>query len=178
MVNNVRDGEIIFQRQWAMPNRATFLIPPIAHLLDEEGVDKGSWVDPFAGANSPASLTNDLDPTMPTTQHLDARDFLRQLSSNAFYGAFFDPPYSISQAAECYKGFGKELLKDGPHNMRYWKDCKDELARIIRSGGKIICCGWTTQGLGKNRGFVLRRILLVPHGGSRNDTIITVEDKT
>jgi len=33
------------------------------------------------------------------------------------------------------------------------------------------------MGLGKNRGFKMARILLVPHGGSKNDTIVTVENK-
>ena len=33
------------------------------------------------------------------------------------------------------------------------------------------------MGLGENRGFTMMRILLVPHGGSKNDTIVTVEQK-
>lgn len=33
------------------------------------------------------------------------------------------------------------------------------------------------MGLGKNRGFKMTRILLVAHGGSKNDTIVTVEIK-
>jgi len=33
------------------------------------------------------------------------------------------------------------------------------------------------MGIGKNRGFEMTRILLVPHGGSKNDTIVTVETK-
>ncbi len=44
-------------------------------------------------------------------------------------------------------------------------------------GGKAICFGWSSMGLGKNRGFEMKRILLVPHGGSKNDTIVTVETK-
>jgi hypothetical protein len=33
------------------------------------------------------------------------------------------------------------------------------------------------MGLGKNRGFEMQRILLVAHGGSKNDTMVTVELK-
>lgn len=33
------------------------------------------------------------------------------------------------------------------------------------------------MGLGKTRGFEMQRILLVPHGGSKNDTLVTVEVK-
>ena len=34
-----------------------------------------------------------------------------------------------------------------------------------------------SNGIGKNRGFEMLEILLVPHGGSKNDTIVTVERK-
>ena len=51
------------------------------------------------------------------------------------------------------------------------------MARILKPGGKAICFGWNSMGLGKNRGFEMTRILLVPHGGSKNDTICTVEVK-
>ena len=62
--------------------------------------------------------------------------------------------------------------------MRYWKLCKDNVARILKPNGIAICCGWTSQGLGKGRNFEMVEILLVAHGGSKNDTIITVERKS
>jgi hypothetical protein len=34
------------------------------------------------------------------------------------------------------------------------------------------------MGICKSRGFTMKRILLVPHGGAKNDTICTVEIKT
>ena len=76
-----------------------------------------------------------------------------------------------------YKSFGKEKLKTSVANMGYWKQVKDEMANIIKPGGKAICFGWNSMGLGKNRDFEMQRILLVPHGGNRNDTICTVEVK-
>jgi len=33
------------------------------------------------------------------------------------------------------------------------------------------------MGIGKGRGFKIVRIMLVPHGGAKNDTIVTVERK-
>jgi hypothetical protein len=33
------------------------------------------------------------------------------------------------------------------------------------------------MGLGKKRGFEMQRILIAPHGGSKNDTLVTVEQK-
>lgn len=160
-----------------MPNKWTFTIKPIAELLKEEVTD-GLWCDPFAGMNSPAQVTNDLRPEMPTTHHMDALEFLKSLDDESFDGVLLDPPYSITQAKECYEGCGMELLTTKPTSMKYWGDCKTELARITKQGGKVICFGWNSMGVGINRGFEMQRVLLVPHGGSKNDTIVTVEVKT
>ena len=65
----------IVERKWAMPNRCTFTIAPIRNLLKEEL--GGIWIDPFAGKHSPAQVTNDLNPEMPTDYHLDALEFLK-----------------------------------------------------------------------------------------------------
>ena len=59
----------------------------------------------------------------------------------------------------------------------YWSELKNEITRIMKKGGKVVSFGWTSQGMGKNRGFEITRILLVPHGGNHNDTICTVEVK-
>lgn len=164
------------ERKWAMPNKWTFMIKPIADLLKEEVTD-GLWCDPFAGMNSPAQVTNDLNKERYTTHHMDALLFLKSQPSNHFDGVLFDPPYSITQAKQCYDGIGMDLLDTKPTSMKYWGDCKNEIARILKNGGKVICFGWNSMGIGINRGFDMTRILLVPHGGSKNDTIITVEIK-
>lgn len=154
-------------RIWAMPNKWTFTIKPIKELLIAE-MSGVLWIDPFAGKNSPADYTNDIDKTCGTTYHMDALEFLKK-TNGLYAGALYDPPYSITQA----RMYGKKEYA----SMRYWKQCKDELARLIMPGGKAICFGWNSNGLGKNRGFELERVLLVAHGGSKNDTIVTVERK-
>lgn len=162
-------------RIWAMPNKWTFTIKPIRELIAEE-MTLGIWVDPFAGENSPAHITNDLHPDRPTTHHLEALDFLASFSSNSADGAFFDPPYSPRQVKEMYESIGEKTVADHTR-MDFWSKCKDELARIVKPKGKVLCFGWNSMGLGKNRGFKMTRILLVPHGASKNDTICTVETK-
>jgi hypothetical protein len=156
------------ERIWAMPNKWTFTIKPIKELLLEEVVDNGGdWVDPFCGENGNkyASIVNDIE----QAGGKDALTFLKELPSGNFSGVLYDPPYSITQA----RMYGKKEFS----SMKYWADCKNEIARIVKSGGKAICFGWNSMGLGKNRGFEMTRILLVPHGGSKNDTIVTVETK-
>ena len=168
--------EIKIERVWAMPNKWTFKIKPIAALLKEEmeiidGLLSAMqiWVDPFAGFNSRASCRNDIDPSTPVESHIDALKYLQSLASESADGVLYDPPYSITQA----RMYGKKEFS----SMKYWADCKNEIARSIKPGGKVICFGWNSMGLGKNRGFEMTRILLVPHGGSRNDTIVTIEIK-
>ena len=156
------------ERKWAMPNRWTFTIKPIRELLKEEVVG-GLWCDPFAGQNSPASVRNDIQQGTKAEFHLDALTFLKTLGSVAYDGVLYDPPYSITQA----RMYGKKEFS----SMKYWADCKKEVARILRPGGKAICFGWTSMGIGKGCGFEMTRVLLVPHGGSKNDTIVTVELK-
>lgn len=162
------------ERIWAMPNQWTFTIPPIKKLLGELTENYTDWVDPFAGQTSPCGWTNDIRPEMPAKFHGCALEFLKGLPSNAFAGVLYDPPYSITQAKECYEGAG---LKNLSGSMKWWADIKNEIARIIRPEGQAVCFGWSSNGIGLKRGFEMTRLLLVPHGGTKNDTIITVERK-
>ena len=164
-----------YDRIWAMPSSATFTIKPIRDLLIEE-ISGELWADPFAGYNSPASLTNDLNPDTPTTNHEDALHFLSKIGDNTLDGVLFDPPYSVRQLAECYKSVGLAVTQELTR-PNYWSDAKRAIARILKPEGKAICFGWNSGGIGILLGFNLVRILLVPHGGIHNDTIITVEYK-
>ena len=165
-------SDLIINRVWAMPNRYTFTIKPIKELLKEE-IIHGAWCDPFSGKHSPAAVRNDISPGSNAEYHMDALEFLQQFADDHFDGVLYDPPYSFRQAVECYKGHGKENIT----NMKYWSNIKDQIGRIIKPNGKVICFGWNSMGLGINRGFTMTRILLVAHGGSQNDTIVTVETK-
>jgi len=164
-------------RVWAMPNKWTFTIKPIKQLIDYYVGRGDNWIDPFAGKYSPAEFTNDLNPERQATEHKDALIFLQSWQNAAkFRGCIYDPPYSFSEAVKCYKSFGKDNFNTG--SMQYWANCKNMVAGIIKPEGLIICCGWNSNGLGINRGFEMIEILLVAHGGSKNDTIVTVERKT
>ena len=163
------------ERKWAMPSAWTFTIKPIADLLREEiNTNKEVWLDPFAGNNSPAQYRNDLNENTNAQDHEDALEWLKKRKEAD--GILLDPPYSLRQVSEHYKAAGIKIT--GWHTSAgYNSKLKDEVARIIKPGGKVICFGWNSMGLGKNRGFKMTRILLVPHGGSKNDTICTVEIK-
>lgn len=165
---------MVIERVWATPNRWTFSIKPIRMLLEQEMTD-GLWIDPFAGLHSPATVKNDLNPDTPAESHLDAIDFLKSFKDASVDGILFDPPYSPRQVRECYDGIAGGIQWDG--RCTFWSHAKNECARVLRKDGKALCFGWNSMGLGIRRGFDMKRILLVPHGGSKNDTICTVEIK-
>ncbi len=164
-------------RIWAMPNRETFKIKPIRELLKKYSVGK-NWIDPFAGKNSPAEYTNDLNPKMPTDVHGDAVIYCMKWegSEGKFDGVLFDPPYSLRQIKECYDAVGETLDYDRTKHASF-DDVKRVISPKIKSGGYAISFGWSSNGFGKNRGFEIVEILLVPHGGHHNDTICVVERK-
>lgn len=164
-----------FSRVWAMPSKHTFRIKPIAELLQRYVVDPEQWWDPFSGETSPAFFTNDLNPAKPTVMHLDAQVFIEYFPS--IDNLLFDPPYSPRQISECYRGIGLEVGMKDTQNASLYARVKNAAAERMTSGGLAICCGWNSSGMGMKRGYELLEVLMVPHGGAHNDTIVTVEQK-
>lgn len=159
-----------------MPNKWTFTIKPIKELIRKYHNSNDMWLDPFAGKNSPATYTNDLHAEFGNTHSLDAREFIKTFDDEYADGIFYDPPYSPRQLKECYDGIGKTLTQDDT-KATFWSDMKDEMTRVVKIGGIIMSFGWSSNGIGKTRGFEILEILLVPHGGMHNDTIVVVERK-
>lgn len=162
-------------RVWCMPNKWTFKIKPIKELVDYYVINGKDWIDPFAGYNSPAEFTNDLNPDTPTTYHLDALEFAK-LIPGPFKGCIFDPPYSLTQVARSYKDFGLDFKgKENPTGG--FPKLRDEISSKMLLGSIVIYFGWNSNAFGKKRGFEIVEVLLVAHGSNRNDTICTVEVK-
>lgn len=164
-------------RIWAMPHSLTFTIKPIRELINRYVKEGMIIIDAWANNSKIGTIRNDLNPEMDTQFHLDALEFLKLQPDNSADLVLYDPPYSISQATEMYKSFGKDKLDVHVSNMGYWGECKNQVARILKTDGVCITCGWSSNGIGLKRNFEMTEILLVPHGGSKNDTIVTVEYK-
>ena len=149
---------IKYERVWAMPNKRTFQIIPIAKLRQEELTFR-NYIDPF-----------------PFEGTIDCFDFLATLEDNSVDEADVDPPYTKRQVSEHYKKNGGKVT--GWHTSAGWTaKVKDEIARVIKPGGKVISYGYNTCGIGKTRGFQITRTLDVCHGGDHYDTLCTVEIK-
>ena len=167
---------MIMNRVWAMPNKNTFTVIPIKILLNKYVNKDNLWIDGFANESKIATITNDLNPEYNTDYHLDALDFFKTFKDDSVDGVLYDPPYSLRQVSECYKGVGKEVTMETTQSS-YRSKHIDEISRILKPNGIAICFGWNSSGIGKERGFSFIEILLVPHGGMKNDTIVTVEKK-
>jgi hypothetical protein len=165
-------------RVWAMPNHETFKIRPIKVLLDHYVGNGWNWIDPFAGNNSPAKLTNDHNPETKAQYHMEALDFVKQAHHQlGFEGVLFDPPYSFTQVKEHYQTIGMATQAGWTNNMAFYEKVKSAICEKIKPGGYAINFGWNSNGFGKARGFEIVEIMLVAHGGSKNDTIVTVEKR-
>ena len=143
-------------RQWAMPNKKTFTIKPIKEIIEKYKSD-GLTLDPF-----------------PYPYKEDCLEYLSKYKNESANVVLFDPPFSPRQLKECYDSLGM-VLHDTKSSV--WASWKDEIARVIKPNGICISFGWSSNGLGKCRGFKIIEILLIAHGGNHNDTIVVVEKK-
>lgn len=141
---------LVMRRFWEMPSKWTFKMRCIQALFGQYNVGI-AWADPFAGMYSPAEISNDLEGRMAKYQ-MDALDFLKSLPSESVAGVLFDPPYSVEQCLRKYT----PRQNGTAGRAEYWARCKDEIGRIVRSGGMAISFCWDSTGIGK-RGVRDRR---------------------
>jgi hypothetical protein len=156
-------------RIWVMPTIWTFRMKPVQALFEKYRVGAG-WIDPFAGENSPAEFTNDIEGRGNKSQ-MDGLEFLKSIGDSFAVGGLFDPPYSVEMCLRHYT----PKFNGTAGRTEYHSKCKDEFARNIQVGGHAISFGWNSGGIGKKRGFEIVEILMLCHGACHNDTIITVD---
>ena len=88
----------------------------------------------------------------------------------------FDPPYTPRQVKECYRKLERTVTMSDTQSA-FWARLKDEIARVTKPGGRVVSCGYNTNGIGKSRGFELIEVLVLAHGAGHNDTLVTVEER-
>jgi hypothetical protein len=164
-------------RHWSMPDSNTFSVAPIRRFIQPYIDNAELSVDPFANTNRLASITNDIDPEMGCNYTMDALEFLQMLPSETFDLVLFDPPYSPRQVSEVYRKMGMSVNMETTQGS-FWADLRDQIQRIVKPGGWCLSFGWSSNGIGKSRGFELMEVMLVAHGGAHYDTICTAERKT
>jgi len=168
-----------FSREWAMPSRDTFSVPPIGTFVQRYLGNATISVDPFARNKRWATHTNDLSPDTDAEHHMDAEVFTWMLAADGVSAdlVIFDPPYSPRQISECYKSVGLTVGMKETQSALLYKRVRDALDHLVPSGGVVLSFGWNTVGMGLKRGYQIEEILLVCHGGAHNDTICIAERK-
>jgi hypothetical protein len=140
------EPDVICRYEWAMPNKNTFSIKPISELIERyvpQTKKTKVWIDPFANAsnfNKLMTYTNDINPEFKTTHHMDALEFMRSLPTSSVDGVLFDPPYTIHQINQVYKGYGD--LKPVKQATAYYS----EIDRICKKEACVIEFGYTGGG--------------------------------
>jgi hypothetical protein len=164
-------------RKWAMPRANTFKSKPVRELLARYVTPGLVVVDPFARDSVWGTLTNDLNPNTQAMYHMPAEDFAARLLHEGVRAdiVLLDPPYSPRQIKECYGSAGIATQRSTTRIGMMLRTVKHTLAPVIRPGGLAISFGWNSCGFGIRLGFRIIEIMIVSHGGGRNDTIVTVE---
>ena len=125
--------------------------------------------------------TNDLNPNTKAEYHLDVLEFLKMLQDRDDIPkadlAIFDPPYSPEQLKRTYKSCGIRMREESAHRTANWAAERNILDKLVSLGGYVLSFGWSSNGMGKKRGYNIEEILMVCHGGGHYDTICTAEKK-
>lgn len=169
------DGDgMALSRQFCAANKHTFKIKPFREMLDrvvKPSQEQGNvWIDPFAGFNSIANVQNDINTEAPTQFHMDAKSFLEHLrdSGQKVDGVLFDPPYSTEQVKVSYHNNGKHLF-----TKEYLKQCRDLILELLRSGGMVLCFGWSSNEFRVPKKNI-KQILICDHGAAHITSLCTV----
>ncbi len=168
-----------FSRVFCMPCADTFSIKPIREFVGRYLAEAKVSVDPFARDKLLATYTNDLCPNTKAAHHMDAEDFCKMLGVEGISAdlGLFDPPYSPRQISEVYKSVGREVGMASTQNGALYRRVRDALDHLIKPGGVVLSFGWNSAGMGIKRGYQIKEIMLVAHGGGHNDTICLAEGK-
>ena len=158
--------------KFSMPNHLTFKMKPVKEFIQKDGF----FIDPFSNRKHEfADLHNDIDKSTNVDFHMCALEFLKSFDDESVDGVLFDPPYSLTQLKEVYSNIGFALTQS--HVTTFFRDIKNEISRIVKKGGSVYSFGWSSVGMGKNRGFEKTNLLILTHGGYHNDTLCLEERK-
>lgn len=172
-------SNIKFNREWAMPNHNTFEIKPIFNFVKRYLDASSISVDPFARNSKLANYTNDLNPKTDAMYHMDAIQFIKLLKVSTLVAdlVIIDPPYTPRQISECYKELGMKVTQKDTQIGSFMKELRDEVNSLVPLGGIVLNFGYSSVGMGKNRGYEIEELLLVCSGGSHFDIICMAERK-
>jgi hypothetical protein len=162
-------------------NRYTFNAPKIRQWVEYQCKGK-TVLNLFAGPtllNGCTEIRNDLDPAMPALYHMDALELVKQLAQEGekFDVVLLDPPYAYRKVMEMYKAAKDNVAVNETKQNSRFKRILDVVPEILADDGKVITFGYHSRSMSGKRGFKIKEICLISHGGAQHDTIATVEER-
>lgn len=153
-------------------NKYTFLAPKTRAWVEQQ-CEGQVTLNLFAGPTRLTGcmeVTNDLNSELETTYHMDALDLVKKLTAEKkkFNRIVLDPPYAYRKSMECYRGNSIASR---------FKQLLDLIPVILEQDGRVITFGYHSSAMSKKRGFQIREICLISHGGAQHDTIVSVEER-
>jgi len=155
------------------PRRYTFSTSPIANWVREH-TQHGNVLNLFAGKTrlydyiyEIKEIRVDINESMKPDYLMDANVYIDFAIKNGlkYNTIILDPPYTYRKSMEKYDG---KIVSN-------FQRIKEKITDIILPAGNVISCGYHSVVMGKSRGFEVKDILLISHGGAHHDTIITNE---
>lgn len=150
-------------------NKYTFKSKTIKSWVETHCKDK-VVLNLFAGLinlHGCTEIRNDVDSTMNADYHLDGLDFVINWKGDPFDVIVLDPPYSYRKSMEMYNG----------HKNSRFNIVKNNISSILKFDGEVITFGYQSISMGMVRGFAIKEILIMSHGGAIHDTIATLEQR-
>ena len=145
----------------------------IAYSIVHKYLSGLKTIDPFArNCEFAHPYTNDINPNTNAQDHLDAEDYLEywNLMKVKFQGAILDPPFSARQDKEIY---GDANLYTQPGKM---KRIELALGNLVEAGGYVVKFGYNSNF--SHDAFTCVGIHLIRYGGSMNDLIVSIHQRT
>ena len=125
--------------------------------------------DPFARNCQWASpWTNDINIDTKAKWHLDAEEFLREISEERFAIMLLDPPFSDRMSKDKYQSSGNLYASDSAKMLRIQKLA----GNLVVPGGYLIKAGYNTNK--PHNCFDLVEVRIVAMGNCRNDVLFSV----
>lgn len=145
----------------------TFSDPKVRDWVEERL--EGRVLNLFAGKTKLKHdgdiLRVDVDEDRDADLHVDALHIREHVRDRSFDTVVLDPPFSEIQSRKHY---------NGEHAGKF-KHIRDEVAELVRPGGKTLTFGYHSTGMATTRGFDKQEILLINHGGRFPDTVGSVD---
>jgi hypothetical protein len=175
-MSNTRNGLLTEERSGedlhlitAKPNTWTFQNDAVRKFVQERL--SGRVLNLFAGKtklhHDDEIIRVDLDEERDADHYFDAIEVRDRFGGQSFDTVVLDPPFSVQQSRKRYNG----------RYRGHFTHVKDEVAKVVRPGGRTLTFGYHSRAMGPSRGFNREELAVFDHGGRFRAMLGVVEQR-